>query len=79
MPKFDVRIPFTGVLYIQVEAESEERAKEIAMDEPVHLQIRQNYVGGLQLEELETHDMITEGNVFYGLLNEVEVMEVKNV
>lgn len=75
MPKYDVRIPATAVFTITVEAESEEEAKEIAFDTPIRLQVQTTQ--GLQLEELETHECIMEGDVFYGLLNDVEVMEVK--
>jgi len=60
-----VMVPITGVIAVQVEAESEADAMDKAMNSK-----------DLTLDNIEgweAHRAIISGNVFYGLQNEIEV------
>ena len=68
MATYTVAVPMTGVIYVQVQAESEEEALGKALDsEQLTLE---------NLEEWEAHKQITRGNVLYAIQNEIEVVEV---
>jgi hypothetical protein len=72
MPQYSVLIPATCSIQVQVEAEDEESAKDAAFD--VNFQI--DVTGGAVLHEFETHEDVTEGNVFYGVLNSITVERI---
>lgn len=62
--QYDVSLPMTGVMYIQVEADSEEEAieKALASDE-------------LTLDKIESwcaHEQICQGSILYAELNDAE-------
>jgi hypothetical protein len=59
---------------VQIEATSEEEAKEKAF-EPANFLVK---VEGKSVElcEFEMHEKIVKGNVFYGVQNQVEVVEI---
>lgn len=61
-----VSIPVTGILVVYVDAENVEQATEMAMSREKTSDM---------IEELDVHEKIVEGNVFYGQLNEIEVEE----
>ncbi len=65
--KYTVSIPFTGYVTVEVEAENKNAAIKAAFEQDIDLQ---NDLG-----EIEYHTIICNGNVFYGLLNEIEVEE----
>lgn len=66
MKEYEVLLPITGHLVVSVEAESKEEAVKKAMEE-----------GTIDdLESWSATEIIVEGNIFSGELNEVEVMRV---
>ena len=67
MKEFSVRIPVSGYMEKYVEAEDEKEAEEIALS--------QGYDENKDDLYWETMSRITQGNVFYGLLNRIEVKE----
>ena len=65
MRKYWVTVPVTARICVEVEAEDRESAIDKAFDE-----------GTLDdIEEWEMHEQIVDGNVFYGLINEIDVIE----
>jgi hypothetical protein len=64
MPKYSVLIPFTGSMYAEVEADNPEAAKEAAFEVKFDID---------SIHELEFHDHVVRGNVFYGVKNSMEV------
>ena len=60
---YNITLPLTGIIYKTVEADSEEEAIRLAMEESTLDDI----------EEWDTHRKIVSGNVFYGVLNEMEI------
>ena len=65
MKQFSIAMPLTGIAYKVVEAETEDDAISIFLNE-VTLE---------DVEEWECVQNIVKGNVFYGMLNEVEIEE----
>jgi len=63
-----VHVPVTGIIYAEIEAESEEEATDIAL--------AQEYDSS-DIKEFETHSVIVEGRVFYGVLNRIDVDPVQ--
>lgn len=66
MKTYSVRIPITGIADLEVEAENEQAAIEKAMNE-----VKQE-----DITEWNPHEIIVQGNVFYGHTNEAEAEEV---
>lgn len=65
MKKYYVQIPITGYLDVEIDAGDKESAIEKAFE-----------IGTLEdLLEWEMHEQIIQGNVFHGLLNEVDIIE----
>lgn len=60
---YNITLPLTGIIYKTVEADSEEEAIRLAMEESTLDDI----------EEWDTHRKIVSGNIFYGVLNEMEI------
>lgn len=67
MKTYSVTIPITGIIYVEVEADSRKEAIEKAMD--LDFQSK-------DIEEWETHKQIVQGNVFYGVRNEATADEI---
>lgn len=67
MKKYYVSIPITGKLLIEVDAESKDDAIKSAFEQ----------ADLKHLDEWETHMEVCKGNVFYGVLSEVDVYEEK--
>lgn len=65
--EYNVCIPITGVVWVTVEADSEDEAIELAMDSP-DLTVD-------NIEEWETHKRICDGNVLYAQVNEAYAEE----
>ena len=68
MPSYRVFLPFTGVFFFEVEADSEEAAKDVAFEKDITLGAE-----GAEIYEWDTHKHIVQGNVFYGVQSEIEV------
>lgn len=67
MKEYTVLVPITGYVEVVVEAENEQEAIDMAMgDEDINL----DYV-----MEWDMIEHITEGNVFHGIKNDIEVLE----
>lgn len=67
MKTYNVRLPITGCVDIEVEAENEDEAIEKALE---------TQVTNDDITEWETCEQIVKGNVFYGHTNEAEATEV---
>ena len=67
MKNFAVSVPIAGFIYIEVEAENEEEAKQKAFESDA---------GVRDIEEWDMHEKIVEGNIFHGSLNEIEIEEI---
>lgn len=65
MKNYTVSVPISGYICIDVEANSEQEAITKAFEEAT-LE---------DLEEWEMHECIVEGNVFHGLMNEIDIFE----
>lgn len=65
-----VEIPITGYVIVEVEAESEQEAIEKAFADPD--------ITTDDIEEWNTHEHITQGNVCYALKHSVSAEEVQH-
>ena len=68
MKRYAVSLPFTGYMHFEVEAESEEEA----LDRAYEVEFNQENIA-----ELEYHTEVCTGNVFHGVMNEVNIEEIK--
>ncbi len=66
---YEVLLPIAGYAIVEVEAFSEEEAKDLAYDE-----VRRDH-----LEEWEAMDNIVTGNVFHGVRNSIEITDLGEV
>lgn len=73
MPTYEVIIPGTFSLLVQVEADDPKEAENIAMGTDVRFETH----GKCELLEMDLHREITRGNIFYGVQNTIEVIEVE--
>ena len=65
MARYQVLIPITGYISVEVEADSEDQARETAFEsEDLTLENIQNW---------ECHEKVVQGNVCYAVQNEIEV------
>jgi hypothetical protein len=64
MPKYSVLVPFTGSMLVQVEADNPEEAKEAAFAVDFDID---------NVHELEMHERVVQGNVFYGVQNDIKI------
>lgn len=67
MKVYGVSMPITGFVYVEVEAESEEDAKKAFYEQEITVS---------DVEEWDTCEEITRGNVFCGIINSMEIEEV---
>lgn len=67
MTTYGISMPVTGVIYREIEANSEEEAKEAFHK----LDLTTD-----DIEDWDIHNHIIIGNVFYGQLNDVMIEEV---
>ena len=66
-----VSVPITGVIYVEVEAENEDEAINLAMEsEDLTLKA---------VEEWEPHRRVVKGNVFCGLAREATLKKLNEV
>lgn len=68
MPSYHVFLPFTGVFFLEVEADSKDAAKDAAFEKDIELKAK-----GAEVHGWDTHKHIVQGNVFYGVQSEIEV------
>lgn len=73
MAKYVVYVPVTISLAIEVDAESEEDAKDAAFNADVTFQLIGSDKNSCAIREYEFHEQITRGSVFYGVRNKIEV------
>ena len=72
MKKYAVMVPFAGHFYVEVEAESESEAKEIAMNENPF-----DDESDAEIMEIEYYEQMNKGNVSYCTLSEIDIEEIK--
>lgn len=65
MKEYFVRMPMTGIIGVTIQAENEEEAIRIAFEE--------TDITTDDIEEFDWVEKVVQGNVFYGVLNEVFV------
>ena len=68
MPTYHVFLPFTGVFFLEVEADSEDAAKDAAFEKDITLNAKE-----AEIQDWNTHEHVVRGNVFYGVQREIEV------
>lgn len=76
MKKYNVCIPFTGVIVVTVDADNEKSAKFVALEytDSIKIDIKMEDSDiDVDLSELQFHEYIVEGNVFLGCLNKIEI------
>lgn len=81
MAKFAVQIPCTMAIEVTVEASSKEEAKEKAFDVDFGVCIDKEFSdlsADPTIVEWEAHEQVTRGNVFLGVLNDIDVTEIKD-
>lgn len=64
MKNYLVLIPVTGYIAVEVKAEDEEQAKELAFATETTVD---------DIEEWELHEQVCTGNVLHAVLNEISV------
>jgi len=67
MKTYGVEIPFTGYIYVEVEAKNTDEAKEKAFDTDFDKS---------EIMSLDYHEHITKGNICNAAKNDIEVFEV---
>jgi hypothetical protein len=67
--KYSVKVPYCGYAYVEVEADSEEEAIQVALE-------TENLFD--MIEEGDFYEQLVEGNIFNGCLNEAEVEELED-
>ena len=67
MPKYLVTIPICGSVTVEVEAENEEEAKELALES--------EQVNDFDRIEYDVVEHIVEGNFFFGSCNSIDIQE----
>lgn len=67
MATYGISMPVTGFIYKEVEADSEEQAKEMFYQLEITTE---------DISDWGIHEHVTQGNVFYGELNDVLIEEV---
>lgn len=71
MKRYTVKVPIVAVCYVEVEAESEKEAIDLALEsDDVSLE---------NVEEWEPLEHITQGNVIYTYHNDAEVVEEEEI
>lgn len=66
--KYDVYVPICGYACVSVEAKSEEEAYDLAFEEGCNTS---------DIVEFEMLEHVVQGNIFYGIMNDVDIIPVK--
>lgn len=85
MKTFSVTLPFAGAFCVELKAESEEVAKDLALQLPIRLNPTLGPMDDVEVEYFDIHGYygwdtmseIVQGNVLHAPVNEVEVEEVE--
>lgn len=67
MANYRLKVPFTGYVEVGIVADNEEDAERNVFESDLDFS---------DAVEVEFHNKIVQGNVFYGVLNELEIEEV---
>jgi hypothetical protein len=67
MKTYLVTIPCTMAVCVEVEAESEEAAKEAAFEVDFNVELKSQHKA--EILDLETHNRVSSGNVYYGCIS----------
>lgn len=76
--EYNIRMPFTGFVEVVVEADSKEKAIEEFWDLDINHLGEDLKEGRIDHYEYEFHKYITQGNVFYGMQNSLEVERLED-
>ena len=76
MNTYTVYAPCTMSICFQVQAENPEDAIAKALETELTARVLDAHNNNVRIEDFEMHRHVTQGNVFYGVLNELEVEEV---
>ena len=71
MKRYGVQIPFAGHFYVEVEAESVDEAKRLALNENPF-----DEKSDAEIEEVEYYMQMNQGNISYCTLSEISVEEI---
>lgn len=71
MAKYNVKVPFTGFVEVEVEADTEKEAKEKFWE----MEIGYLTDSRITYHEWDFHKIICKGNILYATKNEMEVEE----
>ena len=75
MPRYNVIMPCTMSILLSVEAENKEAAKNAAFQLDFSIEISGE--GEPEILEFESHETVCRGNIFCGVLNEIEVEDAE--
>lgn len=73
---YEIRMPFTGLAYREIEAESEEQALEIFNNDSTFPVFKTTAESDVEIMKIEMTDQIVRGNVFYGVQNQLEIEDL---
>jgi hypothetical protein len=73
MPRYNISVPATAAIYMTIEADSEEEAKEKIWNVAFRIKMESDDPASPEIGEFELHECVTEGNVFNGVLNDIEI------
>lgn len=74
--KYSVTIPFAGTATIEIEADNEKEAEELAFDK-VNFRVIPD-TDDIEIENVQTYKRFTQGNVCYVWNSEVEINLIEN-
>lgn len=75
MTTYTVYVPCTLSICFEIEAENSEDAIIKALASDLSARVMDEQRNDVCIEEFEMHRCVAEGNVFYGVLNEIQVEE----
>lgn len=74
MKKYNVKVPFCGAVFVEIEARSQDEACEKALENGDAL----NAAFDARDFEFEYLEHVSEGHVFYGPYNDIEAEEASD-
>ncbi len=74
MKKYGVQVPFAGHFYVEVEADNEADAQELALQENPF-----DEKSEATIEEVEYFSQMNRGNISYCTLSEISIEEIEDV
>jgi hypothetical protein len=76
MKTYAVLVPCTVSICFEIEAENVEDAIDKALETDLTARVVDQHGNDIDVEDFEMHRHVTQGNVFYGVLDRIEVNEV---